>query len=443
MLIRVSTIQYLLLIALKYKHILLKTLMLRYSGLLFCFFTIVFFSCKKELSTLGLDLQPGSDKINGFSLDTVTLKAFTKREDSLSTDERTFALLGSYTDPVFGRTDASFLTQIRLSTSNVTFGTAPVADSIVLYLDYSSYYGDTNTVQNVSVYELENDVYIDSAYYSDLNISNYTPNNLFLANQNYTPKPNADSIAIKLNLSLAQKFVDVANTSNFLDNTAFVNWFKGIYVKTQSITSGGAIIYFDLLSARSKITLYYHNDTVQNKFDFLINSSCARVNLFNHDYTTSTINSIGDSLTTDSLIYLQAMSGLMSKIKTPYLPSLKKDSTIAIVRAELIIPVDNYDATFKPPTKLLLVCYNSTGSYEFLPDYFLGSSYFDGTFHSGDNTYRFNISRYVQQLMDKTRTDYGLALFVSDNRVSANRVVIRGPKCKNKGTRLSITYLKP
>jgi len=143
-------------------------------------------------------------------------------------------------------------------------------------------------------------------------------------------------------------------------------------------------------------------------------------------------------------LYLQAMSGLMAKIKIPYLSNLKDSSTIAIVKAELIIPVDNYDAyTLKTPAKLLLVCYNSSATYEFLTDYYVGTAYFGGTYYESDKTYRFNISRYVQQLVDKTRTDYGLAIFVSDNRVSANRVIIRGPKCKNNGMKLSITYLKP
>ncbi|PIY03924.1 MAG: hypothetical protein COZ21_08005, partial [Bacteroidetes bacterium CG_4_10_14_3_um_filter_31_20] len=75
---------------------------LRYLSFFFLFFTIVLFSCKKDFSTLGLDLQPGSDKINGITVDTATLKAYTVFEDSLSTDERTVSLLGSYTDPVFG-----------------------------------------------------------------------------------------------------------------------------------------------------------------------------------------------------------------------------------------------------------------------------------------------------------------------------------------------------
>lgn len=421
-------------------------LKLRYLSLFFLSLAVTLFSCKKDFSTLGLDLQPGSDKINGTTVDTATLKAYTVFEDSLSTDERTVSLLGSYTDPVFGRTDASFITQIRLSSSNVTFGTSPVADSIVLYLDYSSYYGDTNTLQNVSVYEIENSIYSDSTYYSNLDINDYTPTNLLLANYSYYPRPNDTSkvISIKLDSSLAKKIVDTANTSYLIDNTVFINWFKGLYLKTQPINSNGAIIYFDLLSALSKVTLFYHNNTDTLKFDFLINSSCARVNLFSHDYSGTSINSIiGDSLTSDSLIYMQAMSGLMSKINIPYLSNLKKDSTIAIVRAELIIPVDNYDATFyKTPTKLLLVSYNSSGTYSFLPDYMVNSSYFGGTYYSSDNTYRFNISRYAQQLVDSSVNNYGLALFVNDNRVSANRLIIRGPKCKNNGMRLSITYLK-
>jgi hypothetical protein len=135
----------------------------------------------------------------------------------------------------------------------------------------------------------------------------------------------------------------------------------------------------------------------------------------------------------------------MAKIKIPYLSTLKDSATIAIVKAELIIPVENYfDATmYKTPAKLLLVSYNSSGTYDFLLDYFVGSSYFGGSYNESDKTYRFNISRYAQQLVDQTRTDFGLALFVSDNRVSANRLIVKGPKCVNNGMRLSITYLKP
>lgn len=405
-------------------------------------------SCKKDLSSLGLNLQPESDKISGNTFDTVSVKAYTITEDSLSTDERSVSLLGSYTDPVFGTTDASFLTQIRLSTSNVTFGNSPTLDSMVLYLDYSSYYGDTNSLQNILVYEMNKDIYYDSAYYSNLNPSDYV-NNTLIATKSYYPMPNDTNkvVSIKFDSTWATKFIDITNISHFTDNNTFLEWFKGIYVKTQSIYYNGAIIYYSLISSLSKITLYYKNtsDTAQKKFDFLINSSCARVNLFKHNYSLSTVNNVlNDSLTSDSLLYLQAMSGPVVKIKFPYLNKIKKDSTLAIVNAQLIIPVDDYDqATYKTPTKLLLVAYNSSGAYSFLPDYMVNSGYFDGNYYASDKTYRFNISRYVQELIDNSITDYGLALFVYDNRTSANRVILRGPKCISNKMRLSITYLKP
>jgi len=86
--------------------------------------------------------------------------------------------------------------------------------------------------------------------------------------------------------------------------------------------------------------------------------------------------------------------------------------------------------------------YNSSGTYAFLPDYSVGSSYFGGNVNSAYTEYRFNISRYIQQIAYKQREDYGIALFVADNRISANRLIVKGPKCSN-GMRLSITYLKP
>ena len=366
----------------------------------------------------------------------------------MTSDERTYALLGSYFDPIFGQCDAGFMTQIRLSSSNVSFGASPIADSIVLYLDYRSYYGDTTTQQSISVFELKDTLKFSDTYYSNLNPNDFGP--LSISNPfSYYPRPNDTVVAIKLNDELANRIVSTDATVNLKDNTAFLAWFNGIYLKVDPITSGGAIIYFNLLStsSRSKVTLYYHNSTDTLKYDFLMNSSCAMVNLFSHDYTSTTI-SINDSLSQDSLLYLQAMSGLMAKIKFPNISSLKDSistPTPVIIKAELIIPVDNSDLTaeiYKTPTKLLLVSINSSGKYEFVPDYYLGNAYFGGDYYSTDHSYHFNISRYIQELMDKTRTDYGLGLIVNENRVSANRVILKSPLHTN-GMKLLVTYLKP
>lgn len=425
--------------------VLLKKSILKSSNLLLFCLLITLFSCEKNPSDIGLNLQNENEIIGGEKIDTVSVKAYTRREDSLSCDERTYALLGSYLDPVFGYSEASFVTQMRLAASNVSFGTNPVADSIIMCLDYRSYYGDTTVAQTIEIYEMEKSIYLDSTYYSNFNISAYTPSQKIIGTKTYSPRPNDSCLVIKLNDAFAQQIIS-ATSEQLQNNDNFLQFFRGFYLKAQPNMNQAAIMYYNLLSTQSKVILYYHNSDGSQKYDFVFNSSCARINLFNHNYGLSSISStINDTTGSDSLLFLQAMSGLNAKITFPYISNFANLPLLAFVRAELIIPVKTDDATaslYKAPSKLLLVAYNSDGEYEFLPDYTVSTDYFGGSANSEYTEYRFNISRYIQQLAYKQRSDFGIALFVSDNRISANRVIIKGPKCVN-GMRLSITYLKP
>lgn len=423
-----------------------KKNILKNFNLLIFIYLILLSACQKDPSEIGLSLQNENEIINGNKIDTTSIKAFTIREDSLTTDERTYAILGSMLDPVFGYSEASFISQIRLASSNVSFGTSPIADSMVIYLDYRSYYGDTTLEQSFDVYEIEKSIYLDSTYYSNLNVQNYIPSSNIIATKTYRPKPNDSCLVIRLSDVFAQHIVD-ATSEQLQNNDNFTSFFKGFLFKPHPNLNQAAFIYFNLLSTKSKVTLYYHNSTGSNlKYDFVFNSSCARINLFNHNYTPCDFNSsINDTTGNDSLLYLQAMSGLNAKITFPHITNFAQLPLLAFVRAELIIPIKTDDATstlLKAPPKLLLVAYNSNGTYEFLPDFSVGSDYFGGNVNSGYTEYRFNISRYIQQLAYNQRKDFGIALFVADNRISANRVIIKGPRCVN-GMRLSITYLKP
>jgi hypothetical protein len=84
---------------------------------------------------------------------------------------------------------------------------------------------------------------------------------------------------------------------------------------------------------------------------------------------------------------------------------------------------------------------NSSGGYQFLPDYYLGDTYFGGYYDDVKKAYVFNISRYVQERMKSTEKEYGLVLMASDNRVSANRVSLLGPKSV-RGMKLALTYIR-
>ena len=115
-------------------------------------------SCKKDPYTLGLSLLPPTDTLTVKTSDTATIIAYSVIQDSIRSDKTTTNMLGSLYDPVFGLTTASFCTQFLLSSEGTDFGINPVLDSVVLMLKYNSLYGDSNALQRVRVYELDEDI---------------------------------------------------------------------------------------------------------------------------------------------------------------------------------------------------------------------------------------------------------------------------------------------
>jgi len=408
---------------------------------LLVFYIVIIAGCKKDPSSIGVNVQPPGDFTKTFFTDTITLTAFTVKDDSITSDERTLNLLGSYIDPIFGLSTASFLTQFR-APSTPLFDTSFHADSLVLYLKYNSYYGNIFTPQNIVVYELTSPIYIEDTIYSNKNVSQFYNNSIEIANKTFIPNPNDDSLAIKLSYSLANKIFKTQG-ANFSDN------FKGLYIKATDVSSGGAILYFDLLSSKTKLTLYYKNSTETLNYSFVVNSSCARFNLFNHDYTNAVFNShLNDTINEDNVVYIQSMAGVKVKVKFPYIQNLKTLlGTIAINKAELIINdvSDEFSdvSIYTLPAKLLALMPADSGRYNFLPDYNVSTSYFDGNYYSTDKLYKFNITRYIQKLIDNEYKNKipGIYLFTSENRISARRAVLTSGK-NSKPMKLLITYTK-
>ena len=139
------------------------------------------------------------------------------------------------------------------------------------------------------------------------------------------------------------------------------------------------------------------------------------------------------------------MGGSRAKIAIPQIETWK-DSSIAILKAELIIELDNeitsYQTQYAAPDKLLLVAAVVDGSvkYEYLADYYMGTSYFGGSYNSTDRTYRFNIANQLQKILKGTKENNGFYLLPESNRVTANRAVLKSGK--NAGMRLKLTYVK-
>jgi hypothetical protein len=321
----------------------------------------------------------------------------------------------------------------------------------VLYLKYSSYYGDCSTQQNIVVYKLIKQIYKDSTYYSNKNISQYYDSTLSseLANISFNPHPTDSVLAIKLSQAIADSLLHLSSTA-LSDNNVFMSNFMGLYLKANNVLSGGSILYFDLLSSKTKMTIYYHNSEDTLNFNFVVNSSCSRINLFNHPSYSNTNIHFGIS-NQDSVVYMQSMAGTKIQVCFPYLGDyIKKIGSIAINKAELIIKRSTNDgsySSFAPPAQLLALMpsTSATSGYSFLPDYNISTTYFDGKINKDDGEpyyYRFNISLYLQKVISGTYSNSGIYLFSTDDRVSANRVVLTSGSSHNNPMKLKITYTK-
>jgi hypothetical protein len=420
------------------------------------------FACADKPETVGLDLLDQNKPFVGS--DTVfELSAHSVTDDSVLTDETSVNLLGSIYTETFGRSNSSIYTQIRISSLNPDWGENPVADSVVFSLVYDGYYGNLLTEQTVRAYQILEDLYRDSTYWSNVSFDTET---VELAAHTFLPDltevPDIDTgggtpdttflraaLRIPMDLSFAEYMfnLDPSQTSS---SEAFLEAFKGIYLRNDDVNApgDGAILYFDLLDDRSNVTMYYHNDTEDSlSFRFFINLNNARVGRFEHEYELSTDPNFlaqiidGDTTAGTENLYLHGMGGVKTEIRFPGLTEWSEETNRIINEARLIIDLDeDYDEDFEPSTSLILFQNTAEGSFDFLDDQFQGEVYFNGKYDDASNGYFFRISLHMQSLLAGL-PDRGLALFSNAKSVKATELKLNGTNPQNPNRlRLQITY---
>ena len=256
-------------------------------------------SCNKN-DSFGVEIQPENQNISGQFVDTLFLETSTVFADSVKTDELNgISPLGTYIDPIFGKTQASIYTQIRLAQAydfrpeNNGSLDSLVIDSIVLYLALDGSYGELNS-QVFEVYQLDSAIVKDSSYFSNSHISDLgtdLSNALSLETNPLVPGSFAgqlvDEAILRIPLNVTNFGLPVINESGNTsldgndEENQFLDWFKGLKITTSANENGG-LYYVDLMSNYTKVCMYYRDtsgaladhDTI--RFDFNINSNCAR-----------------------------------------------------------------------------------------------------------------------------------------------------------------------
>jgi hypothetical protein len=435
-----------------------KTIRIRYIYYFSAIILLALGACN-ERNDLGIEILPGSDLVN---IKNVVIKddisAFTYTEDSVRTSGANNQLIGSLNDPLFGHTTSNFAAQFRLQFFP-DFGTNPVADSVKLYLYYRNIFGDTITPQHFKVYELEEGLDADANYTQEIDLKSMAGTEL-LGEITYTPKIRIDSVrddttlqlmVIPLDISLAEKIL-AADSLDLVNNDVFLEYFKGLYVESEKVLGpGGTLMSLETASTGSfqgsAIAIFYNNDENKAKAEpdtlltpLVISKFSARVNSITHDYTgTDFYDNLNQDVIEDPFIYVQPTGGLKAFVKIDDLSSWKDSVNTAINKAELVFQIDTLASdieTFAPPRNLIFTFIDEDGEERLPIDFYFQPNFYDGNLKT-DNTYRFNITQHVQQIIEGNVSNEGFFLTTGQRSDIANRVVLEGSE---KGIQLLITY---
>ena len=428
---------------------------------------ILLVSCKKinESTSLGGDLIPPVDNINTFDT-TLEVQAFndtfTVLTDTLRYNSAFTNFLGQInTDPFFGKTDAKIFLELKPPSYPYTFSNKPDSlhiDSVVLVLNYVEIYGDTLMPQTIKVYEIpQSSDFGDTSYI--LRKSDYAKGSL-LGSRTIDPRTLNDSVKafedttanqlrIRLDDSFGQRLLSYDSIKGGLNgaystDSAFRTFFKGFALES---ISGDAIMGFDLTGTNTKLAIYYrydknsvmNADTTVAYFPFSGNTAgSASANFIKRDYAGTALAAAVGGTTPDDLVYIQSSPGSFATIKIPGLGGLNNS---VVHRAELIMEqvYDPKDTIF-PSTNLYLDAYDSSVSaYRTIPydvsldvsgnanlSAFGVSPFINSKDAAGNSirTWRFNLTRYVQHVVNDTEPVYDLRLFAP---VYINELYRTGP----------------
>jgi len=380
-------------------------------------------SCEEGPTTIGSEMLPGSDFVNIKAIDTLSLFSYSNYDGSIRTDNPNVSYIGQLYDPYFGTTTADFVSQVRMGSAwpnqNYTI------DSVKLFLKLQEVKGNTDMVHYLTISEIRDQIYTDSAYYSDRNVplTGYEVPDIELPSSLRTDTINS----IELTLPVSFGYYLIRDTTMLFHSDTkpdFRSYFKGLLF-TMSAFTEPLLISISLAQpttvgdSYNYIVLFMHDDAgnvVDSYFILDAMNKNAAFNRFSYNYTTAIYgNKLINRNTSykDTLSYIQSLNGVYTKISLPGLETLKKDPSfghIAVNKARLTVPVYLDGKIYKTttaPTNLYLRYKTTTGSRFVVPDYNIDSNhaFFSGVLDTTALVYTFNVPAFVQgYLNDATGT---------------------------------------
>lgn len=153
------------------------------------FMIISFIACDKDFSIIESDVLGKENSNFTTNSNTLSVKAYNKKLDSLQINGLASNLLGVFNDPAYGQTKTSIITQVSTSNFSPDFGDNAVIDSVILKIPYyTTLTGETDDESNVkySIDSLYGDGSIKlSIYQNNYFLRDFNPSGDFTDAQNY------------------------------------------------------------------------------------------------------------------------------------------------------------------------------------------------------------------------------------------------------------------
>ncbi|MEO5996142.1 MAG: DUF4270 family protein [Chitinophagaceae bacterium] len=458
-------------------------------------FIILEQSCQKiDTTTLGLGLIPPVDNINTFdtTLDVITRDFFLTDSTQISRNDN--HALGILDDPEFGKTTANiYFDLLPINAGSYPFlnkDSIKGIDSVVLSIDYTGLYGDSNSIEKIHVYEIAQSAsFLDTLYKLSDPDFDIVPKQLGEATVNFTTlndpqviRKGTDTVLvteenilrIPLDKTLGQRLAAYDTTTAYKNDSVFITLFKGIALKVDAGSPRNkALAYFNLSdNAKTRLTVYYRvgNSTkIDTTFtEFVYKDLLAKgANLLRREITGTpyAANIASPSVNKDKL-YLQSTPGSYATLTIPGLNSL---SNRVIQRAELLIQKvpSAEDVFFAPPVLFLDMIDSTNRAFLSIPTDFVTD--YQGTYNASDfggviknDLYTFNLSRHIQSVVTRKNKVYSYRIYAPystwpiyspavslngfpikvNGNIAAGRVVVGGGSNTSKKMRLRIIYTK-
>lgn len=413
------------------------------TSIILVFSLSIFISCEEEISPLGSNLLPESDKILYDTTTAINFNSYLLKNEVFSTKTLSKPSVGHINDPFFGTIKSGFATRYLTTSLSIVFN-EEIADSSVLYLVIDSTYGSLNKTDNYKVYQLNKPLSADSSYKSDNALEDYyNESDLISENSRY----DGDTLTIKLNQSFSQFLIPPSDSLYYYRTVdKFLEKYYGIAIVPEDRDDLGSLLNINLFHNESKIRLYYGgSDSLTFNYRF-VSSPGANNHINFSEYTFD--NEVGaineylqnDSTETDSLIAIQGLGGMTSKIILDnYTDFLENDFKYSIINAELFIPVykdENFE-TFFPPENLYFLFSDADSSLFQIDDYAAGN-FFGGKYDKNNSQYVFNISKHIRNILNGDIEDPTLYIRMVNNAFYPHRAILKA----GNDIKLKITYTK-